>query len=283
MVTYFPDDGLVTRLNRVLCQVDALILIDNGSGEKSAAVLAEASMLSRVTAILNPRNVGVAAALNQGVREARARGYEWALTLDQDTLAEPSLISVLRGVFAVIPTRRRVAVIGSNYHDPPTGRIYHGVGAGRAWVDAVAVMTSGSLISLPAYEAIGGFRDEFFIDMVDTDYCLRARSLGFSVLLSLRPTMQHSIGHMTLHPFLWTRVTTSNHDPTRRYYMTRNHAALIREYVFREPAWVARSILSRIKRTLLMCVYETERWPKLKATAKGAIDGFGRRFDRPST
>jgi rhamnosyltransferase len=255
-------------------------LIDNGSGETSAACLAEASILSNVTAIFNSRNVGVAAALNQGVREARARGYEWALTLDQDTVAEPFLVAALRGVLGTIPPHRRVAAIGSNYYEHGTGRLFHDLGAEDAWVDAVVVMTSGSLISLPAYEAIGGFRDEFFIDMVDTDYCLRARALGFRVVLSLTPTMKHSIGRMTLHRLLWTQVTTTNHDPARRYYMMRNHAALIREYMFREPVWVLRSTLSRINRTLLMCVYETQRWSKLKATAKGAIDGFLWRFER---
>jgi len=37
------------------------------------------------------------------------------------------------------------------------------------------VITSGSLLPLATYADIGPFREEFFIDFVDTDYCFRAR------------------------------------------------------------------------------------------------------------
>lgn len=64
-----------------------LLVIDDGSSDGSDRIIAEyASRDSRVTAILNKRNIGLAASLNHGLERAR---HELVARMDQDDEALP--------------------------------------------------------------------------------------------------------------------------------------------------------------------------------------------------
>ena len=148
------------------------------------------------------------------------------------------------------------------------------------WREEDSIITSGSLVSLTAFETIGPFREEFFIDLVDTEYCLRARSKGYRVILSLKPTMCHSIGAPSAHTILGKNTGTSNQPAFRFYYMIRNHVVLAREYLLKEPGFVTRTLYSKIKTVVLMSLFERDRLGKLKCAALGLKDGLMRKFDR---
>ena len=83
---------------------------------------------------------------------------------------------------------------------------------------------------------IGAFREEFFIDSVDYDYCLRARSRGFRVIKLCRVGMIHSLGEAEQNDIGPLKVYTTNHNPMRRYYMFRNSTVLAREYFLKRSA-----------------------------------------------
>jgi GT2 family glycosyltransferase len=63
-------------------------------------------------------------------------------------------------------------------------------------------------------EEIGLFRDDFFLYYDETEYCLRARSLGWKVLISL---MSH----------VYTRPISEERND-RQFYMVRNTILLAR-------------------------------------------------------
>jgi hypothetical protein len=62
--------------------------------------------------------------------------------------------------------------------------------------------------------------------------------------------------------------------------MMRNHAMLAGEYLLKDPAWALTSLWSRVKSTILMCLFERDRIAKLKFTALGAWDGLIRNLSR---
>ena len=142
-----------------------------------------------------------------------------------------TLIDVLNGSGGADST----AVLGCNYRDVHAGRLRYPdeSASGFSWRERKTVITSGSLVSVGVYDAIGPFRDAFFIDHVDDEYCLRARKMGYRVLSTCKPVMLHSVGASTLHRLLWKKTGVTNHPPFRRYYMTRNHIILMKEYFTR--------------------------------------------------
>ena len=73
-------------------QVGGVLVVDNGSDEASLACLSPLLEEGRVTLECLGSNHGIGYALNVGARFARAHGYRWVLTMDQDSLVDKSMI-----------------------------------------------------------------------------------------------------------------------------------------------------------------------------------------------
>lgn len=258
VVTYYPDTGIADRISRVASQVSKVVVVNNGS---------EFELPSDIEVISNKCNRGIAAALNQGLNWARTRHYSWALLLDQDTICGPEMVKRLKAAYLDHPEREKLAIIGSNH-----GAEYEPHCKDSLWSEAKFVITSGTLISLKSADRIGRFREEFFIDCVDFEYCLRARRLGFHVIQLNSQVMDHFIGTVTHHRLLGRPTATTNHSSWRWYYQTRNSLVLCREYLFVDPIWSSWLLLSRLKRTILMILFESSRLAKLKTSLLAVRD-----------
>src|SRR5450631_515102 len=70
LVTYQPDSGFAARLSRVYPQVEAVIIVDNGSSDASLSMLRELPPRASLGVMFNDENLGIACALNIGVRRA---------------------------------------------------------------------------------------------------------------------------------------------------------------------------------------------------------------------
>ncbi len=282
VVTYHPDSNLLSRVERVVEQVAQVLIVDNGSSELCVGRIRELADKLNVHLILNKCNGGVAQALNEGARWADEQGYRWVLTLDQDTVVADDIVETLSAVYEEFADKERLALIGSNYRDPISGGLFLPLSCDDhcSWQEVKTAITSGSIISLSIYHAIGPFREEFFIDCVDCEYCLRARSLGFNVIMARKPLLQHTIGATTMHKLPWKMTGTTNHSPVRRYYMTRNQLVLAREYLRREPVWTLSTLYRHLKSTISMCLFEKDILRKLKYTAIGVLDGLFSNFSR---
>jgi len=232
--------------------------------------------------ILNSENLGLAAALNIGVAHATANDYKWALLFDQDTVPAGNIVEGLCRAYDGFPRKDRLAVIGSNYSEPHTGELRFSplVTNGCSWKERRVVISSGSLVSLAIYRVLGPFRNEYFIDCVDLEYCLRARSKGFRIIITSEPLMVHTIGQPTKHRLPWRRIDASDHNHIRQYYMIRNHIDLVKKYILREPAWVLASLWRRFKSIIVLCFFEDDRLAKVRYSAMGLFDGLLSDFDR---
>jgi rhamnosyltransferase len=278
LVTYHPDTGFPARVSRVLPQVGALITVDNGSGEAALAMLQTLSADRGTILVANPQNLGVASALNIGIAEARARGFGWALFLDQDSCVDSDMLETLIAVRASFPDPGRLAVIGAGFRDvhrDSAAASAGGDGDGdEPWEEVESVITSGSLISLAVHALIGPFREEFFIDYVDTDYCFRARAKGYRVIKTRQPLMAHAIGASTQHDVLWMEKWTTNHSPDRRYYIARNDTVMLREYGdYAFGLWALKSFARRVRTCKRVLLYEQMKTRKIVAVAQGWWDG----------
>ena len=276
LVAYHPDAAFPRRLSGISQQVGAVVIVDNGSADAEVALLRECLLDPTVALVLNSENLGIASALNIGVQRAAALGYGWVLLLDQDSRVESDMVVTLCAVRESFPDKERLAIIGSNFWEKhrrsPKANRFDSCGA--QWDEVETVITTGSLLSLAAYENIGPFREEFFIDYVDTEYCTRAKAKGYHVLKTRRPLMFHSIGTPTQHRLLWMKKWTSNHSADRRYYIARNRTVMIRErgkYIL--GSWVLVSFLSCFKSWKRIALYEETKGSKMAAGFRGWWDG----------
>lgn len=282
IVTYQPDAGFPERVARIAHQVDSVVIIDNNSNSCVVSMLEDLASQRNIHLIVNDENLGLATALNQGMRWAMERRCQWVLLFDQDTVPEDSMVETLMSVYDDFEPKRKLAVIGSNFYDINIQRVGFASRPNEvcSWAEKKTVITSGSLLSTAAFEAVGPFREEFFIDYVDHEYCLRARSMGFTIVLATKPIMKHAVGAATVHRLLWKNLSTSNHSPLRRYYVTRNHLILAREYLCKEPGWVFATSYWLVKFNTRMLLFEDGRASKLRNVLLGIWHGLAGRMDR---
>lgn len=272
VVTYHPEPDLPVRLTTLTKQVGAAVIIDNHSNDKAVAMLREISKQPDVHVVFNNENLGIASALNEGVMWAKERGYQWVLAMDQDTTPLDTLVEGLVAVYKDCSFRERIGMIGSNYIDPNTGRIFkQAKQPGLLWKKEGIVITSGSIMPVQAFEEIGPYRDDFFIDQVDHEYCLRLQRYGYEVLLSLNMGMFHPPGKVEIHRFLWKQYKTTNHKAFRRYYMMRNKTVVKREYTAKWRYILWRDARKEAFRILL---FEDHKFLKIGAIVLGIMDGL---------
>jgi rhamnosyltransferase len=269
LVSYHPDAELPRRAARILEQAGALVIVDNGSGGETQDMLRRIAADARVSLMLNPTNLGIASALNLGVERARGLGFAWVLLLDQDSDLHDDLLASLIEVRAAYPEPAQVAVIGAGF-----GEESRPAPPGVAWQEVESVITSGSLIPLALHAAIGPFRDEFFIDYVDSEYCFRARAQGYRVLRTAKPLMSHTIGAPTRHDLLGMAKWTTNHSADRRYYIARNDTVMLREYGgYAFGSWALKSLGRRLRTCKRIVLYERSKARKIAAVTAGWWDG----------
>lgn len=265
VVAFHPDAGFERRLAAVTAQVGNVLVVDNTPGGGCAHRLAS---MASVAVRENGVNLGIATALNQGLEHAVQTGCTWLLTLDQDTLCHTDMVAVLTRARTACPFD--AAIVGGDYLDPENPRPRAGAHEFR---EVKTVITSGCLVNVGMAREIGGFRDDYFIDQVDHEFCLRARAAGQRVIISGRPVMTHSVGRSggVRLPVLGVMP---NHPPQRKYYIARNTIATVRRYWLREPDWCLRRTVRLMLGLIFMTVLEREGLKKARAFAAGFADGW---------
>ena len=276
IVTYFPDAEFAERVVLVASQVDRVVVVDNNSDTATVSVLKDLATRLGITLILNEANLGVGAALNQGVEWLAERGYCWALTLDQDTILKEDMVESLCLTYANCREPAKVGSIGCNNFDSNTGmlRFKHPKLDKGLHEEVKVLITSGSLMSLEVFKKVGPFRNDFFIDGIDHEYCLRLLVNQYKVLLSLYPGMLHSLGAQRVHRFLWKRPIASNHKPFRHYYIARNRLVVAQRFIGAETDWVVRDLIDSFKNFVIVLLFEEDKLRKSYAVLLGTLHGL---------
>ena len=203
-----------------------VVVVDNASGD--APTIAEAieknSWSSWVTLVQAPRNGGFAYGNNLAFRIAQDDGSpDYFHLLNPDTLLRKGAIGAL---VRFLEAHQNVGIVGSSFEnldgsDWPTAfrfpsilsEFESGLQLGlvsrilQRWVVAVEMGSEPQLIDrVPGasmmirpsvYEAIGGFDETYFLYFEETDFCLRARKVGYSTWYVPESRVMHIAGQST--------------------------------------------------------------------------------------
>lgn len=270
IVTYHPDGSFPDRLKRVQSQFPSVIIVDNGS---YSPVMPDSQACSpQIHLVTNPSNLGIAAALNQGVNLAIQEGFEWVVTLDQDTMPAPDMLATLLDVYR--KSGGGNVMIGSNYRDAHRKRDFiRCTDAEIGFRGRKTLITSGTLIPLSLFKTMGFFREDYFIDSVDHEFCLRARAHGFRMLISCRPVMEHGIGAHVENVSKLRQFLSVDHSPTRKYFIARNTIATVKSYFLQEPLWSMRQAARLLADLVSVLLFENEKLKKTTAFMVGIAHG----------
>jgi len=282
VVTFFPDAGFPERLARIAAQVSRVIVVDNGTAGESLGHLERAlGDRSGTTCVRNPGNLGVAAALNQGIRRALAdeKGCSWIVTFDQDSLPIGDMVERMLTVWKSHPHSERLMVAGprTTFVDSTS---LPDLTDSSPWREVTHVITSGSLIPRRAFELAGYFNEGLFIDYVDIEFCLRVKSLDYEVIEVQTAEILHHMGRLEEHLVWGKKVHPTHHPPLRRYYQFRNALLLHRQFRESQHVWCQRNRRILMKILVLILLYERRRLQSFYQILRGIVHGLTGRAGR---
>ena len=103
---------------------------------------------------------------------------------------------------------------------------------------------------------------------------MRLRENGKVLLLTREEGMQHIAGDPGFKNFFGLKLISSNHNIIRRYYMSRNHVILTKEYFFSFPYFIAKLNYFYLISIIKIILIDNDRKAKIKASIKGIKDGI---------
>ena len=189
-------------------------IVDNSDTDNSEL----AALIPNSVYIPNHKNLGIATALNQGCESAKKDGFEWCMTMDQDSyFSQEQLIKYLSffkdnflldsSIKSFAPSQNEIGKnilpfstkIRKRFLSPIKHLIFKKTQnnnsitiSDKIFVDRI--MTSANIIHLNTWAEIGKFDDILFIDEVDHDFCIRLILSNFKILKSNTCFVNHTLG-----------------------------------------------------------------------------------------
>lgn len=197
-----------------------VVVIDNCSNDESIAYISE--HFPSVIIIRNTRNFGYAGGYNKGLQAISHP--RWVL-LNSDVMVGPDWLPPLLD-FLDTPGAGAAQPVVRSFNDPASfeyagaaggfidkygypfcrGRIFHHLEQdhGQYATETEIFWASGACMAInkSAFDAAGGFDEEFFAHMEEIDLCWRMKNLGYSIHVIPRSVVLHLGGGTlsSLHP-----------------------------------------------------------------------------------
>lgn len=244
VVSFEPEVHRIERLCLSLEGQCQYIIVDNGSGQATVTALRRIVTGHGILLELDD-NLGIAAAQNAGAKYAAGQlrvTPQYLLFLDQDSVPVGDFITTLRREYESIKRQDpAIGALGPALFDPRNQQLQelHHESFGMYWkrklrrddpakrFQVASVNSSGTLVEMAVFGQIGEFREDLFIDHVDTEWSHRARHLGHNVYVTTRVVMEHEMGRGLERFWLLGKKSFPSRAPLRHYYLFRNNVYLL--------------------------------------------------------
>ena len=263
IVAYNPTiDRLKENVMAVMEQTSNIVIVNNGSSnyEEFTRILPP-----QICYINNEKNEGIAKALSQIMVYAKNKGYEWVLTLDQDSIIQSGLIREYLKYSSRIDLQDvgmfTCLIKDRNFLDKKN-EIQN-----KDITEVPYCITSAAFTNVEKYFKTPGYDVNFFIDAVDFDICYSLRESGFRIVRINYMGLYHEVGHGENRQFLWKKIVVYHHSSFRIYYLARNTVLLYRKHNQIFPLYIM--IKKELALLARIIFYENNKRDKLKQFIAG--------------
>lgn len=268
VVLYYPDRKFLKNLQTYLPLTDKLWVFDNSEKADEYIRAFLKNLGPKVFYFSDGLNKGIASRLNHAAQLAIEDGFDWLLTMDQDSFFEDNQLERYFTCVEQFDNCEDVAMFGVDFSENKIQT------SNCSFKESNLIITSGSLINLNIFEKTGGFDEDLFIDEVDFEFCLKAVSKGLRIIQFTHIYLRHQLGVISQHRSLKNNRLTLRtlHSPIRLYYLTRNFLFLRNKYgeSFKtDIEFKKNALLNRLKNNIL---YTKERWMVIKYIFRGWKD-----------
>jgi len=285
IVLYNPDKDKVLELIRICSHYEQakILLFDN----LPSTPCLEYANSEKIILYKSEKNVGVAGAYYYACNMAEKENFDFVLFLDQDTqLTENFISEMILGFYRLQKLHPRLIAIGPSWRDPRTYKWFQDKKSKINLKNILkkklkvtqkinklvrlnnVIISSGMLILVKNLIKIGYPKKEYFIDLVDIEWCLRALSKNYHIEMLKNIQVEHTLGKVKKNK----NSLLQYQDPMRYYYSIRNSFLLFREkqYPFDFRFFILIRNISEIKKI----PFVPESRKSLIAALHGLKDGF---------
>ena len=295
VVVFGPDDRFRKLLLSLVEQANKVWVIDNQPNYAFDKYLKGQKPCHRnnITLIENKKNVGLAAAQNQGIKLALEDGVDWVLLLDQDSILDKDFVKNMLKAGHKYKNKKNIGFLTPRHEfddgSPSVPTYSKGLflRPKRYYMDLDEIddtilfgMASGSFIPRHTLEEVGLMREEFWIDYIDYEFSFRVRERGYRIIGVGGARLNHRLGVKNQLKILGKVFSFQVHPAFRRYTIYRNRIAVIKEYSTLFPEFVLFEVLSIAKDLFKLCLLEDQKFNKLRAIFIGIIHGMMGSFNR---
>lgn len=258
VIVYHPDkDEFVKNLNAYIDAVDVVIVWLNSREDW----IVRSEFGNRLVFMGKGENEYMAKPLNEAIAWCKKYGYDYLLTMDQDSLWV-NCAQYIR--YVKEHCRKNVAIYAPDVnHQSEEWR------TDKEEYLFNSVITSGSLCNVKVVNQLGGFREDYQIYWVDEEFCLWARMNGYEIVVLPRYQIKQQFGK--LRKTKWG-FSSLNYSPRVYYFLVRNALWMKRNH-YDSPS--VRFICYKLFVYLRgIALSEEQKAMKLKMVFNGIKDGL---------
>ena len=259
VVTYYPEKELLVRnVQAFIEHVDKVLIWEN---TPSPDKLDYRFIAHEKVAYFGDGVNSISRALNFAWEYANENGFDYMLTMDQDSYFENFDFYVSKTVFCKdapdgiwTPQMNREAV-SAEYEE----------------IDIP--ITSGMLASVKIVNAIGGWNESYTIASVDDEFFLQAHQCKIKKYKVKDASLLQRFGITQVVTVFGHKLELRNYGPQRLYDIYRNNIILIRKYP--KIDYLRKNFFHYwLKAIVLVFLFEKQRFKKTAAIFKGIISGL---------
>ena len=203
-------EGCILSLQKSKGIVIDILVVDNASSDNSLSIL---NKYPKVIVIQNSENVGYGAAVNQGIKWASNREYQYAFIMNPDMVVCANAISKMMDELA---RDSNTIIIGPELLSmrDPTKTHYGKRPPSKSGAEYVNWLCGGAmLVSVDKWLRIGGFDERYFLYKEESDLFYRINKAGYKMKISHEAVTYHHLGETGKN---------KKHSSLPVYYTTRN-------------------------------------------------------------
>lgn len=223
---YNPQKSELANIASYINTLDYCILMDDSLEEhKTDCEDLLTQFKGRVEYIWNGENIGLCKSANNGIERAKDLGAKWILIMNPDSKPQNDMVSVFRRYIDKNDTEN-VAILAPQYNYDRHSRT---TSTGNKRIRFSNM--SGSLINVKILNIIGNYDERFFIDGLDSEWCLRALKAGYEIIECSEAILDHHPAETKeLKVFGRTVFRYGWDKPERYYYQFRGFMLIHKEY-----------------------------------------------------
>ena len=286
IVAYDPNpEILVDLVKHASAEARKVWVFQNSKLSPELKVRLRAACISEIEFLNDGTNVGLGIAYNTMATAALLNKADALLLFDQDSSPPTGMLTRLGAdMQELIRQGKKPALVGplpvsvdDNMFKPPRRYNLAGGIVNGTLLPAEFAISSGSLVNLHAFAKLGVFREDFFIDAIDIEWCFRAWHKGYSCWMDKHAVMPHRLGQGIIRiPVVGMLLARQN--PARLYTYVRNQVAMIREDVA-PLRWKVKLLpYLALQGLVYLLAYRGERMRVMKAFCWGFSDGLANRM-----